>query len=246
MIIFLKLWAQKEYQTLKFLGIMPIFAAALQLRIEEVIINQIRKANMIYNKNKLCVSGGVGLNCTLNGKIAEEKLFEEIFVVPPSGDPGTTIGACYLGNDKNKIKKRHNFYLGSKSTKNEILKFLKDNDLSYLQPKNIFKTTSNYLRDGKIVGWYQGGTEFGPRALGNRSILTKPFPKTMKDYVNKQVKFRENFRPFAPAVIDSFKQDYFHISQESPHMLMAVKAKKIKLRIFQQLYMMIFRQEFKR
>ena len=99
---------------------------------------------------------------------------------------------------KNKIKKRHNFYLGSKSTKNEILKFLKDNDLSYQQPKNIFKTTSNYLRDGKIVGWYQGGTEFGPRALGNRSILTKPFPKTMKDYVNKQVKFRENFRPFAP------------------------------------------------
>ena len=160
----------------------------------------------------------------------EAVLFEEIFVVPPSGDPGTTIGACYLGNDKNKIKKRHNFYLGSKSTKNEILKILKDNDLSYQQPKNIFKTTSNYLRDGKIVGWYQGGTEFGPRALGNRSILTKPFPKTMKDYVNKQVKFRENFRPFAPAVIDSFKQDYFHISQESPHMLMAVKAKKNKIK----------------
>ena len=70
---------------------------------------------MIYNKNKLCVSGGVGLNCTMEK--LEEKLFEEIFVVPPSGDPGTTIGACYLGNDKNKIKKRHNFYLGSKSTK---------------------------------------------------------------------------------------------------------------------------------
>ena len=97
---FLKLWAQKEYQTLKFLRHHANIAAALQLRIEEVIINQIRKANMIYNKNKLCVSGGVGLNCTLNGKIAEEKLFEEIFVVPPSGDPGTTIGACYLGNDK--------------------------------------------------------------------------------------------------------------------------------------------------
>ena len=92
----------------------------------------------------------------------------------------------------------------------------------------MYKEISKLLEEGKIVAWFQGGAEFGPRALGNRSILCKPYPSEMKDYLNKRVKFREEFRPFAPSVLNEFKNDYFHINQESPHMLIACKIKKCK------------------
>ena len=204
-------------------------AAALQLRIEEIILEHLRIARKVFNKNTLCISGGVGLNCTLNGKIASEKIFDEIFVVPPSGDTGITIGACYLANKENDIKRRHNFYLGSRYSDNEVLEELSKSSLTFDKPLDLFKTTAKHLIDGKIIGWFQGATEYGPRALGNRSILTKPFPLEMKDYVNNQVKFRESFRPFAPAILEEFKNLYFDIDQNSPHMLMAVKAKVEKI-----------------
>ncbi len=203
-------------------------AAGLQLRIEEVILKHLKNAKKQFNKKTLCISGGVGLNCTLNGKIASAKIFDEIFVVPPSGDTGVTVGACYLGNNKNIIKKRHNFYLGSRYTDDEVCEELLKSKQKFEKPLDLFDTTAKYLFEGKIIGWFQGATEYGPRALGNRSILTKPFPLEMKDYVNNQVKFRESFRPFAPAVLEEYKNIYFDIEQSSPHMLMAVKAKPEK------------------
>ena len=93
---------------------------------------------------------------------------------------------------------------------------------------NIEQLTASYIYNGKIIGWFQGGSEFGPRALGNRSILCKPYPSKMKDYLNKRVKFREYFRPFAPAVLKENSKEYFNLNQESPHMLIACKAKKNK------------------
>jgi carbamoyltransferase len=205
-------------------------AAGLQDRMQNIIIAQLKAAKNKYKKNKLCISGGVGLNCTMNGKIASENIFDEIFIVPPAGDPGTTIGACYLGwkllgNDI-EINKRFNFYLGSRYDNEEILEVLDDSNLSYYKPEDLYNDTVERIHDGKIIAWFQGGAEFGPRALGNRSILTKPYPLEMKDYVNARVKFREEFRPFAPAILKEHCSNYFDIEQESPHMLIAVDAKK--------------------
>ena len=172
------------------------------------------------------------MNCTMNGKVSSMKIFDEVFVVPPSGDEGTTIGACYMGHKllghEISIKKRHDFYLGSRFDNKEILNVISNYNLKYYQSKNIYQDTAKRLAEGKIIAWFQGGAEFGPRALGNRSILTKPYPAEMKDYLNKRVKFRESFRPYAPAILKEYASEYFDINQETPHMLMAVKAKESK------------------
>jgi len=206
-------------------------AAALQLRLEEIVLSKLRILKKKYKLNYLCVAGGVGLNCSLNGKIMKSKIFKEIFVQPASGDSGLVIGALYLAIQNNykkklKIKKRYNHYLGSSFSNNEIEYCLKKNKVSYLKNTNIFKKTAQYLVEGKIVAWFQGKAEFGPRALGNRSILCKPYPAKIKDYLNKNVKFRENFRPYAPAILFDQCKKYFNINQESPHMLVAYEAKK--------------------
>ena len=130
--------------------------------------------------------------------------------------------------NKNKIKiqKRNNSYLGKNYSSREIEVLLKKKKIKYRKPKKIYDEVANYIDAGKIIACFQKGAEFGPRALGNRSILCKPYPKKMKDYLNLRVKFRENFRPFAPAVLEEDCSKYFHINQESPHMLIACKAKK--------------------
>ena len=203
-------------------------AAALQLRVETLVLSQLARAKDVYSQSKLCLSGGVALNCSLNGKIARAGLFDEIFVQPASGDAGVALGACYLAqkshNSNLKPKKMHNFYLGSAFSAEEIAAAFEARDLLAKCSGNIFDLTASKLADGKIVGWFQGSAEFGPRALGNRSILTRPFPSGMKEYLNSRVKFREDFRPFAPAVLFEHFSDYFDIKQESPHMLIACGA----------------------
>ncbi len=210
-------------------------AAALQEQLEYVVISQLKAARKKFKLNKLCLSGGVALNCSLNGKIAKSKIFNEIFIQPASGDDGTAYGACLLAHTASKKKfmpkKMHNFYKGSVFTKKEIEKDLLKSNIKYECPKNLYKEVSNLLEKGKIVAWFQGGAEFGPRALGNRSILCKPYPKEMKDHLNIRVKFREEFRPFAPSILNEHRDDYFHISQDSPHMLMACKIKKNKMNV---------------
>ncbi len=131
-------------------------------------------------------------------------------------------------NKEISFEKKYNFYLGSKYEDSQIEDSLKKSSLNFKKDKNIFKTAAKHLFDGKILAWFQNGAEFGPRALGNRSILCKPYPAEMKDHLNKRVKFRENFRPFAPAVIGELQGEYFDISQESPHMLIACKVKEEK------------------
>lgn len=207
-------------------------AAALQKRLEEIVLNQLRYIKKIYKVDYLCLSGGVGLNCSLNGKIAKSKIFKEIFVQPASGDDGCSYGACLLSHKIQSLnytsKRFFNFYQGSRYSNSQILKFLIKLKIDYDGTSNIYKKTAKYLSEGKIVAWFQDSSEFGPRALGNRSILCKPFPLKMKDYLNKRVKFREEFRPFAPAVLKEFQKEYFDLNQDSYHMLIACKVKKNK------------------
>ena len=211
-------------------------AAALQLRLENVVLNQLKNAKQKFGFDKLCLSGGVALNCSMNGKIEQSNLFKEIYVQPASADDGCAIGACYLANFTQsekpfKEKKMFNSYLGSRFSKDDIKEELKNSKLKFSEPENIYKETSKLLNQGKIVAWFQDAAEFGPRALGNRSILCKPSPASMKDYLNKQVKFREDFRPFAPAVLDKYQNEYFNIKQDSYHMLIASTVKKEKKNI---------------
>jgi carbamoyltransferase len=207
-------------------------AAALQTRLEEIVLKQLEKAKKKFQFKKLCMSGGVALNCSLNGKIEQSNLFEEIFIVPASGDDGCAIGACYLAyknmNKKFVFKKDLNFYKGSIFNNQEIETSIKNSGFEYQRPKNLSDFVSELLEKGKIVAWFQGGAEFGPRALGNRSIICKPFPESMRDHLNKRVKFREEFRPFAPSVLDKYQKDFFELNQDSPHMLIASKVKKNK------------------
>lgn len=207
-------------------------AAALQKRLEEVVIKIIRNLRKKFNIENLCFSGGVALNCSLNGKILEKKIFDKFYVHPGSGDQGHAIGACYLGHltkyPNFKFEKNNNYYLGSSYDQTllnkSINKFKKK--IKIVNTNNIFKKSATYLKDGMIGAIFNGRSEFGPRALGNRSIICKPYPRRMKDYLNKKVKFRENFRPFAPIVLDIFQSKYFNFSKESPHMLYAIKTKK--------------------
>ena len=206
-------------------------AAALQDRLEEVVLEQLKLLKKITKIDNLCISGGVGLNCSLNGKIEKSKLFKKIFIQPASGDAGVAYGTCLIShvkrNKKYKFKKIDNFYLGSRYSKNKIRNILKELNCSYLDfYGDIFKKTAKLISEGKIIGWFQGPAEFGPRALGNRSILCKPFPKEMRDHLNKNVKFREKFRPFAPAIKEEKLSEYFEINQKSPHMLIACDVKK--------------------
>ena len=210
-------------------------AAALQLRLEEVVLSQLKYLKNKFKIKNLCLSGGVALNCSMNGKIAKSKLFENIFVQPASGDAGLAIGAainCSLDIEpKKRLVFDTNCYLGSrysnKYIKKKINKF--KNKIQIVENKDYIDFASDVLIKKRIIGWFQGAAEFGPRALGNRSILASPSPSKIRDIINKKVKFRESFRPFAPAILEEYSSKYFEINQPSEHMLIAFKVKpKIK------------------
>ncbi len=207
-------------------------AAALQKRLEDVVLSQLRIARKDHGMSKLCLSGGVALNCSMNGKIESAKIFDEIFVQPASGDSGLAIGGCYITEKKLggrlKPKWQRNFYLGSRYSDVSIQDAIEEVGMRVEKASNIFQLTAKHLVDGKIVGWFQGAAEFGPRALGNRSILCRPYPESMRDHLNSRVKFREEFRPFAPAILAEKTDEFFQIGQESPHMLIACDVKEDK------------------
>ena len=207
-------------------------AAALQNRLCEVVERQLRYYRKETGLRRLCVAGGVGLNCSLNGHVQATGLFDEIFVTPASGDDGTPIGAGYLASaelsGKNLLpQKMHNFNIGSRFSDDRLAKALSMSDVSFRQLED-FDFVAQLLSDGKVVAWFQSGAEFGPRALGARSILANPFSEQIRDHINEKVKFREMFRPLAPAVLDEEQSTYFDLAQDSPHMLLACKVKKDK------------------
>lgn len=202
-------------------------AAALQQRLEDLSLLFLERAKKKFPHNRLALAGGVSLNCSLNGKIESRRLFDEIYVQPASGDDGASIGACYLAYKRRvpgfKPSEERNSYLGSRFTDEEIEAALRKYRIPYSRSEDIFETAAERLAAGKVVAWFQGPAEFGPRALGNRSILARPWPAAMKDHLNTQVKHREEFRPYAPAVLSEQAQEFFKIGQESPHMLIATQ-----------------------
>ncbi len=216
-------------------------AASIQRVTEDILINM---TNYLYKKtrlNKLCLAGGVALNCVANYRILEETPIEEIFIQPSAGDGGGAMGAalyvyhCLLAKPRRFIM-RHVF-LGKEYNNDQIESFLKKNNINYQyieDERKLINTVVEALVSGKVVGWYHGRFEWGPRALGNRSILADPRDGKMKDIVNIKIKFREPFRPFAPSVLQDKVNEFFEISSYKEHfplrfMLYALPVKKKEL-----------------
>lgn len=206
-------------------------AASLQKRLEECVLYKLECLKNSYAFENLCLSGGVALNCQLNGKIAKSKLFKSIFVFPASGDDGCSLGAAqyfyhHFLEKRQEYKRLKTVYLGPEYTEGEIKTTLAKYErwITFEKTANIEDKTAQMLAEQRIVGWFQGRMEFGPRALGNRSILGDPRNPEMKDIINIKVKRRETFRPFAPAVIYERARNYFNMDDldESSFMLFTV------------------------
>lgn len=197
-------------------------AAAIQSVTEQILLKLTRHAKNSTSCNQLCLSGGCALNCAAMGKIRESGIFENVYVPFAPGDDGGAIGAAlYLNSllDSFSTRALHP-YLGAEYSDNDVFAILNKSSLPYnrLSDEILFEKVARSLSKGKIVGWFQGRMEFGPRALGNRSILADPRNSQMKEIVNSKVKFREAFRPFAPIVIKEKATQYFG-SSDSPYMM---------------------------
>ena len=214
-------------------------AASIQNVTEEIILNLTKSLKEEYKIKNLCLAGGVALNCVANGKILKEKIFENIWVQPAAGDAGGSLGAAlaywYLEMKKErKILKPDSMkgsYLGPEIKQNEVERELKEIGANFkiLNENELMDFTTDSLKNGDAVGWFQGRMEFGPRALGARSILGDPRSEKMQKNLNLKVKYRESFRPFAPSILAEDKKDWFDIHSDSPYMLMVAKVKNEKV-----------------
>jgi len=208
-------------------------AATLQYFVEEILI---KIANNTYNETpskNLCLAGGVFLNCVANQKIIDNTPFENIFIQPAAGDAGASVGAalnlynCILGNQRKYVMKHA--YLGPEYPNEQLKRIVINNNLKYTEynDEELLRVTAQHIHENKIMGWFQGKLEFGPRALGNRSILANATNPQMVDILNKRIKNREWFRPFAPIVPEEYANEYFEMTVMSPFMLLAPKVKQI-------------------
>ena len=216
-------------------------AASIQKVTEDVIINIVSNLKKEYSLNNLCMAGGVALNCVINGIIVKKKIFKNLWIQPASGDAGGAIGGAlaYWYNQKKNIRKVYKFdqmkgsYLGpsfsEKYIKNTLQKI--GADFKRFLKKNLISIVAKDLSKGKSVGWFQGRMEFGPRALGNRSILADPRNKSMQKNLNLKIKYRESFRPFAPSILFEEQSNWFDLNKPSPYMLLVGMIKKQK-RVF--------------
>ena len=212
-------------------------AASIQAVTEEVVL---RIANNLIEKYKiknLCLAGGVALNCVANGKILDQKIFDNIWIQPAAGDAGGSLGAAlaywYKELDMPRIKyedKMKGSYLGPKFNEDKIETELKKLKAVYTKKnsRDISTTIAKELSNNKTVGWFQGRMEFGPRALGCRSILADPRSEEMQKQLNLKIKFRESFRPFAPSVLREDVKSWFEIDDDSPYMLLVSQIKREK------------------
>ncbi|ARF56538.1 carbamoyltransferase family protein [Streptomyces gilvosporeus] len=217
-------------------------AASVQAVTEEVVIRLARTARVATGESKLCLAGGVALNCVANGKVVEEGIFDEIWVQPAAGDAGGALGAAlavtaergaprpHIAGAKNDRAKgpgrardaMSGALLGPAFSDDEIAAALDSRGAVYtrLDEDELDRQVAAALAEGKIAGWFQGRMEFGPRALGARSILGDPRDPAMQSAMNLKIKFRESFRPFAPSVLAADAKDYFALDQDSPYMLL--------------------------
>ncbi len=217
-------------------------AASIQKVTEEIMINLAKSIRKEYGISNLCLAGGVALNCVANGKILKEKVFENIWIQPAAGDAGGSLGAALAlwhidqGNkrivDLNDDMKGS--YLGTEYNQEEIERELKDAGANFetLNYEELIDKTTEFLSNEKAIGWFQGRMEFGPRALGGRSILGDPRSEKMQKNLNLKVKYRESFRPFAPSVLRENLPEWFEMNVDSPYMLLVANInpnKKIEM-----------------
>ena len=213
-------------------------AASIQAVTEEIVLKITRFLSKEFKLENLCMAGGVALNCVANGKILKEGLFKNIWIQPASGDAGGALGAAQVFyyqelENKRKISKTDSMngsYLGPKFTDDQVECELKNCGAIFkkLTSDQIIKDTAKVLSEEKVIGWFQGRMEFGPRSLGNRSIIADSRSVKMQKNLNIKVKYRESFRPFAPAVLFEKVSEWFEINSESPYMLLVADVKKSK------------------
>ena len=217
-------------------------AASIQKITEEIMIKLAISIRDEYNIRNLCLAGGVALNCVANGKILKEKIFDNIWIQPAAGDAGGSLGAALAlwhiehSNERtpNKYDDMQGSYLGTEFTQEQIEKELETIGANFkrLEYEDLINKTSEFLSNEKAIGWFQGRMEFGPRALGGRSILGDPRSDKMQKNLNLKVKYRESFRPFAPSVLREDLSDWFDIDVDTSYMLLVANInskKKIEM-----------------
>jgi carbamoyltransferase len=207
-------------------------AASLQARLEEVYLGMLKKLAERTGLKAVCLAGGVAFNCVANGKIFDATPFERVYVHPAAGDAGLAVGAAYYVWHQ-KLSKPRSFvmdhaYWGPGYSQGEIRRAIDSNDIAQkgfrvaeMAEAELVRSTAAIIADGKILGWFQGRCEWGPRALGNRSIVADPRRPEMKEILNRRIKHRESFRPFAPSILAEKTGDYFEKSHPSPFMTLA-------------------------
>jgi carbamoyltransferase len=212
---------------------------SIQKVTEEIVLKMATHVKKETGKKYLCLAGGVALNCVANGNLLRENIFDDIWIQPAAGDAGGAVGAAlftwyqYLGNHR-KVDRKTDFmkgaYLGPEFDNGRIESFLTKNDCAFqkLDDDEMLEKVAALLADEKIIGWFQGKMEFGPRALGARSIIGDARSPKMQQKMNLKIKFRESFRPFAPSVLKENLNEYFEIDRESPYMLLVANIKKDK------------------
>ena len=212
-------------------------AASIQAVTEEIVLRITKSISQKYKIKNLCLAGGVALNCVANGKILKEKIFENIWIQPAAGDAGGSLGAALaywhheLGKPREEIKDQmHGSYLGPRFENDQIESKLKSLNAKYQKysEDETISLTAKELAKEKTIGWFQGRMEFGPRALGGRSILADPRSERMQKQLNLKIKFRESFRPFAPSVLREDVNEWFELDNDSPYMLLVADVKKNK------------------
>ena len=213
--------------------------ASAQKVLEDILLKMVNHIHKKFKMKNLCFGGGVALNGVANYRILKEGPFDNVHIPPSPGDAGSAVGSAqylYLIHHNNQriVKKnmtsiiQENVYVGPSFSDEEIKKFLDSKNISYekLDRGEVAEKSAQLIANGSIVGWYQGKMEWGPRALGGRSILADPRRAEMKDILNKKIKHRESFRPFAPSILEEYASEYFEIDRASPYMLMVAPVKK--------------------
>jgi carbamoyltransferase len=206
-------------------------AYAAQDLLEEALLHAARHLYAETKLTEVCLAGGVALNCVANGRLLRETPFENVFVQPAAGDSGCAVGCAYYGyhvlgqrprdrGPSSVQRPQRHAYLGRRYASHEVAAALDGAGLPCRRVGEPARLAAGLLAQGHLLGWFMGGSEFGPRALGHRSILADPRRAEMKDILNAKVKHRESFRPFAPAVLAEYATDYFELSIESPYMLL--------------------------
>jgi carbamoyltransferase len=216
-------------------------ARSIQDVTEEIMFRMAQHVREETGMKNLCLAGGVALNCVANGRILREGVFENIWIQPAAGDAGGALGAAlfawhqYLGNPRQadgKKDSQRGSYLGPDFPREEIRSFLAERNVPFteLSDVDLPERIADLIKAEKVVGWFQGRMEFGPRALGARSIIGDAQSPKMQEVMNLKIKFRESFRPFAPTVLRERVSEYFELESESPYMLLVAPVVKSRRR----------------